>query len=265
MIANNLVTKYIDSMIELKDDFKEKIIDLVLEQKEILNKINDDLIPLLLGYGVDDIVLSEVGEILLVKEIDNFNEKIFDFNYSYGNLTFGKNDLTVNNWVSKIYTNCCILKNTGFSNKSNKFLSGDIIYNFGNVKLKNRKDILNIKRESITIFEEYKIKNKEKIDLKLARWEKEHERYTRNHPDLTKTYLMKNKRNGLYKIGKSTNPKARERTLQSQEPETEFVKIWDNDIEKTIQNHYEKQRVRGEWFDLTKTQIQYICKKDWML
>tara|TARA_R110002050_G_scaffold10521_1_gene35996 strand:- start:292 stop:420 length:129 start_codon:yes stop_codon:yes gene_type:complete len=38
-----------------------------------------------------------------------------------------------------------------------------------------------------------------------------------------KTYLQKNTRNGLYKIGKSNNPKVREKTLQGEEPEIKMV------------------------------------------
>jgi site-specific DNA-adenine methylase len=74
------------------------------------------------------------------------------------------------------------------------------------------------------------------------------------------TYLMKNKRNGLYKIGKSKNPRIREKTLQSEEPTVEMVKIWEEDIESTLHKKYAKQRVRGEWFKLTPIQVKYITK-----
>jgi len=75
----------------------------------------------------------------------------------------------------------------------------------------------------------------------------------------TQTYLMKNKRNGLYKIGKSTMPAYRERTLQSEEPEIEMVKLWKDNIEDILHKKYHKHRVRGEWFKLNKTQVKYIC------
>lgn len=77
----------------------------------------------------------------------------------------------------------------------------------------------------------------------------------------TKTYLMKNKLNGLYKIGKSINPKYRERTLQSQEPEIEMVKVWEEDIENVLHTKYKKHRKRGEWFKLNKVQVKHICTK----
>tara|TARA_R100001163_G_C5062692_1_gene199822 strand:+ start:1167 stop:2132 length:966 start_codon:yes stop_codon:yes gene_type:complete len=77
----------------------------------------------------------------------------------------------------------------------------------------------------------------------------------------TKTYLMKNKLNGLYKIGKSINPKYRESTLQSQEPEIQLIKVWEEDIENKLHTKYKKHRKRGEWFELNKVQVKYICTK----
>ena len=85
------------------------------------------------------------------------------------------------------------------------------------------------------------------------------DRYLNIH--YTKTYLMKNKRNSLYKIGKSKNPKHREKTLQSQEPEISIVKIWNKDIERDLHIKYDEYRVRGEWFKLNKIQVKYICTK----
>jgi hypothetical protein len=76
---------------------------------------------------------------------------------------------------------------------------------------------------------------------------------------ITKTYIIKENNSGLYKIGKSTTPKHRERTLQSQIPNIDIIKIWDKDIEKELHHKYRNHRVRGEWFDLTNIQIRYIC------
>ena len=74
-----------------------------------------------------------------------------------------------------------------------------------------------------------------------------------------KTYLMKDEYNGLYKIGSSKNPEFRESTLQSEKPSIKIVKVWNKDIEKHLHQKYYKNRKRGEWFDLTKVQIKYIC------
>ena len=72
---------------------------------------------------------------------------------------------------------------------------------------------------------------------------------------------MKNRRNGFYKIGRSNDPKKRERTLQSEEPDIVLVKVWDKNIENKLHKNYNKQRLRGEWFDLSKIQVRYICTK----
>jgi len=70
---------------------------------------------------------------------------------------------------------------------------------------------------------------------------------------------MKDEDTGFYKIGKSVNPEHRERTLQSQKPTIKMVKIFDSNIEKELHEAYDKYRVRGEWFNLTNIQLQYIC------
>ena len=72
-------------------------------------------------------------------------------------------------------------------------------------------------------------------------------------------YIMKDSINGLYKIGKSNNPKIREKTLQSEKPSINMIKVFDKNIEKELHNRYKRERVRGEWFNLNKIQLRYIC------
>lgn len=43
---------------------------------------------------------------------------------------------------------------------------------------------------------------------------------------------MKDCNTGFYKIGKSINPKLRERTLQSEKPTIKIIKVFDKNIEK---------------------------------
>jgi len=78
---------------------------------------------------------------------------------------------------------------------------------------------------------------------------------------LCKTYLIKNNRNGFYKIGKSKNPLNREKTLQAEEHLIKIVKLWSEDIESKLHKEYHQHRVRGEWFKLSKIQVKYICTK----
>jgi hypothetical protein len=78
---------------------------------------------------------------------------------------------------------------------------------------------------------------------------------------IKKTYLMKDKHSGLYKIGYSKNPKFRETTLQSENPSIKMVKVWDKNIESFLHEFYKDFRIRGEWFKLTEIQVKYICLK----
>lgn len=71
-------------------------------------------------------------------------------------------------------------------------------------------------------------------------------------------YLMKNTRNGLVKIGISSNPKYREATLQSEEPEIEmlFSAPGSESIEGCLHRKFQRKRVRGEWFKLDESELQ---------
>jgi hypothetical protein len=82
---------------------------------------------------------------------------------------------------------------------------------------------------------------------------------TLNNYNDRKTYLIKDKNNGYYKIGFSKDPLKRAKTLQSESPKLELVKVWDKNIEKELHNKYKKQRIRGEYFNLTEIQVRYIC------
>tara|TARA_R110002020_G_scaffold63460_1_gene169480 strand:+ start:130 stop:855 length:726 start_codon:yes stop_codon:yes gene_type:complete len=74
------------------------------------------------------------------------------------------------------------------------------------------------------------------------------------------TYIIKDKALlNTYKIGKSNNPLKREKTLQAEKPSLELVKIFKSNIENKLHKEYDKYRVRGEWFNLSKSQLKYIC------
>lgn len=75
-----------------------------------------------------------------------------------------------------------------------------------------------------------------------------------------KTYLMVDGRTKMVKIGRSSNPLLRESTLQSQNPLTDLIAICDENVEKELHTIYKKYRVRGEWFNLSKEEIDMIIK-----
>lgn len=85
-------------------------------------------------------------------------------------------------------------------------------------------------------------------------------RQTRNRStdEQSKTYLMHDSNTGYTKIGKSVNPRQRERTLQSEKPTITMFAICDRLVEKELHNKYADKRIRGEWFDLTSNDIENI-------
>lgn len=78
----------------------------------------------------------------------------------------------------------------------------------------------------------------------------------------TWVYLMKDLRNGFYKIGESAVPQYREKTLQSEQPLIELVEAWSGttDDEKHLHRCFAEKRIRGEWFRLNDSDIEEIEK-----
>lgn len=74
-------------------------------------------------------------------------------------------------------------------------------------------------------------------------------------------YLCRNARTGLTKIGFSTQPKVREGTLQSEEPDISMIFVAPGTMKKERHLHgvFSTQRVRGEWFDLSE--LDYVLIK----
>lgn len=73
-----------------------------------------------------------------------------------------------------------------------------------------------------------------------------------------KTYLMLDSNTGLVKIGRSKDPKLRERTLQSEKPTIEMFAVCDRDVESELHSKLKSKRVRGEWFKLPMAEIKKI-------
>lgn len=79
-------------------------------------------------------------------------------------------------------------------------------------------------------------------------------------------YIMMNKDDMTFKIGQSTNPRYRERTLQSKEPQIALLKVWESNkkVEKELHSIYKNKRLRGEWFKLDYgdlSELDEIIKK----
>ncbi len=66
--------------------------------------------------------------------------------------------------------------------------------------------------------------------------------------------------NGNVKIGRSKNPIAREKTLQSEDPELSLLAYWNcpSAIEKELHLKFKTKRKRGEWFNLQPEDLKNI-------
>lgn len=73
-------------------------------------------------------------------------------------------------------------------------------------------------------------------------------------------YLMHNRRNNYYKIGRSNNPEYREKTLQAEDPDIALLNKWigSSALEKHLHNTFRSLRIRGEWFALKEDDITSI-------
>ena len=84
-------------------------------------------------------------------------------------------------------------------------------------------------------------------------------KHNKNYISSQKCYILKDKSNDTYKIGCSKDPLRREKTLQSEKPDLELIKVFEKNHEKELHKKYAEQCVRGEWFKLTPVQVKYIC------
>lgn len=92
---------------------------------------------------------------------------------------------------------------------------------------------------------------------------REEERRSPRPPKPTFIYLLLDERSGYVKIGRAKDPSARERTLQSENPCVSMIYRGpaDASLENELHQEYAEFRVRGEWFKLSKTQIDDIKRR----
>lgn len=75
----------------------------------------------------------------------------------------------------------------------------------------------------------------------------------------TFVYLMRHT-NGLTKIGRSKKPRAREKTLQAENPRLKMIFHCEADrsVESRLHQIFDSVRVRGKWFDLRPHHVKWI-------
>lgn len=79
-------------------------------------------------------------------------------------------------------------------------------------------------------------------------------------PEIKYVYVMLDKRNNYYKIGLSKNPYYRETTLQSEKPDIVLMSYYNGDRsdEDYLHKLFAKNRIRGEWFNLSDKDLLSI-------
>lgn len=75
-----------------------------------------------------------------------------------------------------------------------------------------------------------------------------------------KIYLILDSTNNLIKIGQSYYPKTREKTLHGVSPNWDLITSWiaPVKVERELHKKYINKRTRGEWFDLTFSDLKEI-------
>lgn len=113
------------------------------------------------------------------------------------------------------------------------------------------------KGNKLPLYIPYVIDNKEKITNKKNNLKNSS---TNNKTEDNFVYIMLNKSNGYYKIGRSKNPEHREKTLQAEAPDIVLINKWiaSAEIEKKLHFKYKLKRKRGEWFSLEEKDIEDI-------
>jgi len=85
--------------------------------------------------------------------------------------------------------------------------------------------------------------------------------YKKVHENLKEyVYLMVNIETSLIKIGYSKNPKYREKTLQSQEPQVHLIACWNTKriVETELHRMFKNERKRGEYFKLDINKLREL-------
>jgi hypothetical protein len=76
-----------------------------------------------------------------------------------------------------------------------------------------------------------------------------------------KTYIMKDEETGYVKIGRSIDPKNREKTLMAIKPSINLLYTTNKNIERKLHTEYKENRIRGEWFKLEDLHIADMIEK----
>lgn len=76
-----------------------------------------------------------------------------------------------------------------------------------------------------------------------------------------KTYILSDSNVGIYKIGKSRDMKGRIKDLSIGNAYLNLVAYIDKDIERELHKRLDNKRFQGEWFRLTKKEVNEIIEE----
>lgn len=75
------------------------------------------------------------------------------------------------------------------------------------------------------------------------------------------TYIIYDKANDCYKIGKSLTPEKRLESLRLSNPEIQLILVCEKDIESSLHSKFYKKRKGREWFNLDADDILELIEK----
>lgn len=78
--------------------------------------------------------------------------------------------------------------------------------------------------------------------------------------DFTYTYIFSDD-SCKYKIGKTTDIKKRFSALSIGNPTLKIIAIINRDVEEELHQHFRRKHIKGEWYDLSASDIDYIFTK----
>lgn len=100
----------------------------------------------------------------------------------------------------------------------------------------------------------------EKI-MKLLLWNEDARTNLEENTKKFYTYILQDKGNKLYKIGRTTNFEKRISVIKTSNPLLKIIGISEMDIESELHEIYKKNRIVREWFSFTENEINYIFKE----
>jgi len=116
-------------------------------------------------------------------------------------------------------------------------------------------------KKGVYVFTNRFIQTNLELDLFIKKKFSDFRKISSETIDRTFVYVAHDGQSGFYKIGKSKNPKMREKTLRAEVPLIVFLIIQPEATgfnERILHKQFAEKRLRGEWFRLAEEDIEII-------